>query len=164
MFVVKQCGEAFNFCKVGILRLLSFFLFSPSWVRFLVFLAFFKKIVYVLNINIFAFIEEASTKLDVLINIVSKSFSHSRIWLKCGRNLCLRNRNSRSDYFFPKTADERYFYKKWLFRYPQIFIAYISIYLVIFTCQSCWIVLSVALSCCTTLVCFCEALSPPFYV
>lgn len=38
------------------------------------FLAFFKKIVYVLNINIFAFIEEASTKLDVLINIVSKSF------------------------------------------------------------------------------------------
>lgn len=107
MFVVKQCGEAFNFCKVVILRLLSFFLFSPSWVRFLVFLAFFKKIVYVLNINIFAFIEEASTKLDVLINIVSKSFSHARIWLKCGRNLCLRNRNSRSDYFFPKTADDR---------------------------------------------------------
>ena len=71
------------------------------------FLAFFKKIVYVLNINIFAFIEEASTKLDVLINIVSKSFSHTRIWLKCGRNLCLRNRNSRSDYFFPKTADDR---------------------------------------------------------
>ena len=45
------------------------------------FLAFFKKIVYVLNINIFAFIEEASTKLDVLINIVPKSFSHARIWL-----------------------------------------------------------------------------------
>lgn len=66
------------------------------------FLAFFKKVVYVLNINIFAFIEEASTKLDVLINIVSKSFSHARIWLKCGRNPCLRNRNSRSDYFFPK--------------------------------------------------------------
>lgn len=107
MFVVNQCGEAFNFCKVVILRLLSFFLFSPSWVRFLVFLAFFKKIVYVLNINIFAFIEEASTKLDVLIKIVSKSFSHARIWLKCGRNLCLRNRNSRSDYFFPKTADDR---------------------------------------------------------
>ena len=107
MFVVKQCGGAFNFWKVVILRLLSFFLFSPSWVRFLVFLAFFKKIVYVLNINIFAFIEEASTKLDVLINIVSKSFSHARIWLKCRRNLCLRNRNSRSDYFFPKTADDR---------------------------------------------------------
>lgn len=104
---IAWCGEAFNFCKVVILRLLSFFLFSPSWVRFLVFLAFFKKIVYVLNINIFAFIEEASTKLDVLINIVSKSFSHARIWLKCGRNLCLRNRNSRSDYFFPKTADDR---------------------------------------------------------
>ena len=44
------------------------------------FLAFFKKIVYVLNINIFAFIEEASTKLDVLINIVSKSFFHTLVF------------------------------------------------------------------------------------
>lgn len=40
---------------------------------------FLQKIVYVLNINIFAFIEEASTKLDVLINVVSKSFTHARI-------------------------------------------------------------------------------------
>lgn len=166
MFVVKQCGEAFNFCKVVILHLLLFFLFSPSWVRFSVFLAFFKKIVYVLNINIFAFIEEASTKLDVLINIVSKSFFHTLVFDLNVGGICVSETEivDLITFFQKQQMTGTVFYKKWLFRCPQIFIAYISIYLRNFTFQSCWIVLSVALSCCTTLVCFCEALSPPFYV